>query len=95
MYKYPSIINGMPRTKINNLERKQGAGLGLALQTERTAKRKTQDQVASKSGVPVDTLRRIEQGHVANPGVFTVAAIAAALDRSLNYFVKSRKRTSR
>ena len=45
------------------------------------------------ANVPLDTLRRIEQGRVANPGVFTIAAIAAALGVSLGRLVSSRRRS--
>lgn len=85
----------MARSKITDRQRKQGADLGQALQTARTDKRKSQSQVASDAGLPVDTLRRIEQGQVANPGVFTVAAIADALGRSVSHFVKRPERRRR
>ena len=85
----------MARAKITDRERLRGADLGQALQTARTDKRKSQSQVASDAGIPVDTLRRIEQGQVANPGVFTVAAIADALGRSVSYFVKRPERRRR
>ena len=35
--------------------------------------------VAAKSGVPVETLRKIETGRIATPAFFTVVALAAAL----------------
>ena len=82
----------MARSRLTAKEREQGARLGEALQAARTDDRKTQSQVANDAGVRVDTLRRIEQGQVANPGVFTVAAIAAALGRPLSEFVKARRR---
>ena len=78
----------MARSKITNDEWRRGADLGRALQAERTSKKKSQGQIADGADVPVDTLRRIEQGKVANPGVFTIAAIASALGRPLAWFVK-------
>jgi transcriptional regulator with XRE-family HTH domain len=39
--------------------------------------------IAAASGVPVETLRKIETGRIATPAFFTVAALAAALDLSL------------
>jgi len=36
-------------------------------------------EVAAASGVPVETLRKIETGRIATPAFFTVAALAAAL----------------
>lgn len=81
----------MPRAKIAESERKRGADLGEALQRERIAKEHSQSQLARQANVSVDNLRRIEQGHVANPGVFTVSALSDALDRPLSYFVKPQK----
>lgn len=40
-------------------------------------------EVAAASGVPVETLRKIETGRVATPAFFTVAALSAALGLSL------------
>ena len=40
-------------------------------------------EIAAASGVPVETLRKIETGRIATPAFFTVAALAAALGLSL------------
>jgi transcriptional regulator with XRE-family HTH domain len=40
-------------------------------------------EVAAASGVPVETLRKIETGRIATPAFFTVAALARALGLSL------------
>ncbi|HVQ93024.1 MAG TPA: helix-turn-helix transcriptional regulator [Mycobacteriales bacterium] len=40
--------------------------------------------VAAAAGIPVETLRKIESGRVPTPAFFTVAALAAALDVSLD-----------
>jgi transcriptional regulator with XRE-family HTH domain len=40
-------------------------------------------EVAAASGVPVETLRKIETGRIATPAFFTVAALAGALGLSL------------
>jgi transcriptional regulator with XRE-family HTH domain len=40
-------------------------------------------EVAAASGVPVETLRKIETGRIATPAFFTVAALAAAVGLSL------------
>ena len=81
----------MARPPLSVEEREQGALLGQVLQQARADQSKTQSQLANDAGVGVDTLRRIEQGQVANPGVFTVAAIAAALGRPLSQFVTARR----
>ena len=91
-HNYPSIVIGMARSKITVEERGKGVNLGRALQTERVSREKTQSQIAHEAGLSVDALRRIEQGHVANPGVFTVASIADALGRRLTHFVPPRRR---
>lgn len=85
----------MGRFKTSAEKREKGADLGKALQAERTLKNKTQSQIAHEAGLSVDALRNIEQGHVANPGVFTVASIADALGRSLTHFVPPRRRKRR
>jgi transcriptional regulator with XRE-family HTH domain len=36
-------------------------------------------EVAAVSGVPVETLRKIETGRIATPAFFTVAALAASV----------------
>ena len=40
-------------------------------------------EVAAVSGVPVETLRKIETGRIATPAFFTVAALAASVGLSL------------
>jgi hypothetical protein len=40
-------------------------------------------EVSAASGVPAETLRKIETGRIATPAFFTVAALAAALGLSL------------
>jgi transcriptional regulator with XRE-family HTH domain len=44
---------------------------------------RTMTEVAAVSGVPVETLRKIETGRIATPAFFTVAALAASVDLSL------------
>jgi len=41
-------------------------------------------EVAAESGVPVETLRKIETGRIATPAFFTVVALAAALGVDLD-----------
>jgi hypothetical protein len=40
--------------------------------------------VAAASGVPVETLRKIEAGRIPTPAFFTIVALAATLDISLD-----------
>lgn len=46
-------------------------------------------EVAARSGVSVDTLRKIETGRIPTPALFTVAAVAAELDVSLDDLVRA------
>jgi transcriptional regulator with XRE-family HTH domain len=45
-------------------------------------------EIAATSGVPAETLRKIETGRIATPAFFTVAALAAALGLSLEDIVR-------
>ena len=40
-------------------------------------------EISEASGVPVETLRKIETGRIATPAFFTVAALAKALELDL------------
>ncbi len=40
-------------------------------------------EISSASGVPVETLRKIETGRIATPAFFTIVALATALDLDL------------
>jgi hypothetical protein len=44
-------------------------------------------EVAAASGVPVETLRKIEAGRIPTPAFFTVAALAAAVGLPLDRLV--------
>lgn len=44
-------------------------------------------EIAAASGVPVETLRKIETGRIATPAFFTVAALAEAVGVSLEEVV--------
>ncbi len=45
--------------------------------------RRSMAEIAASSGVPVETLRKIETGRISTPAFFTVVALAAALDLDL------------
>ena len=85
----------MPKRKATAEERKRGAELGAALKSEREAQDRSQTQLATAAEMPVDNLRGIEQGRVANPGIFTVVAIADALGKPLSHFVAPRRQARR
>jgi transcriptional regulator with XRE-family HTH domain len=44
-------------------------------------------EIAAASGIPAETLRKVETGRIATPAFFTVAALAAAVGVSLDEVV--------
>jgi len=71
----------MVRSPLSPAERLRGERLGALLRSARGARSMT--AIASVSGVPVETLRKIEAGRVPTPAFFTVSALAAALGLTL------------
>lgn len=71
----------MVRPPLSPQERARGETLGTLLREARGSR--SMAAVAAASGVPAETLRKIETGRIATPAFFTVAALAAALDLSL------------
>jgi transcriptional regulator with XRE-family HTH domain len=61
--------------------------LGARLRLAREAAGLTQDALAARSGVKLDTLRSIEQGRTRNPGVHTLARLVQQLQLSLDALV--------
>jgi len=61
----------------------RGERLGMLLRQARG--QRSMAEVASASGVPVETLRKIETGRIATPAFFTVASLASALDVPLQH----------
>ena len=72
----------MVRPPLSPEERARGERLGDLLRRARGDR--SMAEVAVNSGVPVETLRKIESGRVPTPAFFTVAALATALDLSLD-----------
>jgi transcriptional regulator with XRE-family HTH domain len=77
----------MVRPPLSHLEHARGERLGLLLRAARGSR--SMAEVAALSGVPAETLRKIETGRIATPAFFTVAALAAALGLSLEEIVRS------
>lgn len=65
----------------------RGERLGMLLRRARGPR--PMAEVAAASGVPVETLRKIETGRIATPAFFTVAALAAAVGLSLEEIVRA------
>jgi transcriptional regulator with XRE-family HTH domain len=75
----------MVRPPLSQEERARGERLGMLLRQARGSRSMT--EVAAASGVPVETLRKIETGRIATPAFFTVAALAEAVGVSLEEVV--------
>jgi len=71
----------MVRPPLSPEERARGERLGTLLREARGSRSMT--EIAARSGVPVETLRKIETGRIATPAFFTVAAVAASVGLSL------------
>lgn len=63
-------------------ERERGRRLGARLRDARAGR--SMVEVAAASGVPIETLRKIEVGRIPTPAFFTVVALAAALGLPLD-----------
>ncbi len=71
----------MVRPPLTRVEHARGERLGTLLREARGTR--SMADIAAASGVPAETLRKIETGRIATPAFFTVAALAAALGLSL------------
>jgi DNA-binding phage protein len=76
----------MVRPPLSHLEHERGERLGMLLRAARGPR--SMAEIASTSGVPAETLRKIETGRIATPAFFTVAALATALGLSLEEIVQ-------
>jgi transcriptional regulator with XRE-family HTH domain len=71
----------MVRPILSPAERERGRRLGAALRDARGDR--SMVDVSAASGIPVETLRKIETGRIATPAFFTVAALAQVLTLDL------------
>ena len=76
----------MVRPPLSPQERARGERLGRLLRAARGGR--SMAEVAAASGVPIETLRKIETGRIATPAFFTVVALAAALAIPLEEVVR-------
>ncbi|MGW0607260.1 helix-turn-helix domain-containing protein [Streptomyces sp. NPDC002644] len=72
----------MVRTPLTPWERERGERFGALLRRARGDR--SMAEVAAAAGVSAETLRKIETGRAPTPAFFTIAALAAALDISLD-----------
>jgi DNA-binding phage protein len=71
----------MVRPILSEAERERGRRLGAALRDARGTR--SMVEISALSGIPVETLRKIETGRIATPAFFTVVALAHALELDL------------
>jgi transcriptional regulator with XRE-family HTH domain len=83
----------MVRPPLSPEERERGEKLGSLLRQARGQRSMT--EIAAASGVPTETLRKIETGRIATPAFFTVAALAAALGLPLDQITSQCSGTAR
>ena len=81
----------MVRPPLSHHEHVRGERLGTLLREARGTR--SMAEIAAVSGVPAETLRKIETGRIATPAFFTVAALAAALGLALEDVVRRCART--
>ena len=72
----------MVRTPLTPWERQRGERFGALLRQARGDR--SMVEVAAAAGLSAETLRKIETGRAPTPAFFTVAALAAALEVSLD-----------
>jgi transcriptional regulator with XRE-family HTH domain len=75
----------MVRIPLTPSDRERGERLGRLLRDARG--RRSIVEVAGAAGISAETLRKIETGRIPTPAFFTVAALAAALELSLDCLV--------
>jgi transcriptional regulator with XRE-family HTH domain len=75
----------MVRPRLSPQERVRGEKLGAILREARG--KRSMVEVAAASGVPIETLRKIEAGRVPTPAFFTVVTLAFALDLSIEQII--------
>jgi transcriptional regulator with XRE-family HTH domain len=76
----------MVRPPLSHYEHARGERLGTLLREARGTR--SMAEIAAVSGVPAETLRKIETGRIATPAFFTVAALAAVLGLPLEDVVR-------
>ncbi|GIH61556.1 MULTISPECIES: helix-turn-helix domain-containing protein [Microbispora] len=72
----------MVRVPLTPEERQRGERFGVLLRQARGER--SMVEVAAAAGLSAETLRKIETGRAPTPAFFTVAALAAALNLSLD-----------
>jgi transcriptional regulator with XRE-family HTH domain len=79
----------LKREKMHNLHRSDEL-CAVLLRTRTEVVNISRKELAARAGVAASTIQKIEEGKSANPGVFTVAALAVALDLDLTDLLRRR-----
>jgi transcriptional regulator with XRE-family HTH domain len=77
----------MVRPPLSRHEHARGERLGSLLREARGTR--SMAEIAAASGVPAETLRKIETGRIATPAFFTVAALAVTLGLRLDEIARA------
>jgi transcriptional regulator with XRE-family HTH domain len=77
----------MVRPPLTRVEHERGQRLGMLLREARGPR--SMAEIAAASGVPAETLRKIETGRIATPAFFTVAALAETLGLPLEKIARA------
>lgn len=72
----------MVRPMLTRAERARGERLGALVREARGDR--SMVEIAAASGVPVETLRKIESGRTPTPAFFTIVAVAAVVGADLD-----------
>lgn len=89
---YARIVILVARPPLSDEAREHGRALGQLLRALRGSR--SAAQIASAAGVPLDTLRKLEQGAIAAPGFFLVVRLADALGVTPNDLADQTIRTT-
>jgi transcriptional regulator with XRE-family HTH domain len=74
----------MGRHAITAEQRAEGQRLAASLREARVRRATPQAALATRSGIPLDTIRAMEGNRVASPSFFTVARLARQLEVTLD-----------
>jgi len=78
----------MGRLEHTESQKKLGVRLAMRIKTSREKSSYTQEELASKSQISIDTLRKLEGGRVAAPSVFLISKLARILNVKLEDWLK-------
>lgn len=73
----------------------QGEVLGAYLKRSREAAGLSQDELVRRTGLSLSTIRKMEDGRTANPGIFTLIKVWQALNLAPDGLVKVKERDAK